>query len=100
VFFFQAEDGIRDRNVTGVQTCALPISDGQQETTETYRTEVSVPMEQIRIGVPFTFEIPIPADVASSYRGTYSYYSYVLHVGLDIAWGFDIIAQTPIVIVR
>src|SRR5699024_11752721 len=26
-FFFQAEDGIRDRNVTGVQTCALPISD-------------------------------------------------------------------------
>src|SRR5699024_11592914 len=23
----QAEDGIRDRNVTGVQTCALPISD-------------------------------------------------------------------------
>src|SRR5699024_11467928 len=26
-FFFQAEDGIRDRNVTGVQTCALPIFD-------------------------------------------------------------------------
>src|SRR5207244_9764213 len=26
VFFFQAEDGIRDDLVTGVQTCALPIS--------------------------------------------------------------------------
>src|SRR5437667_2142654 len=26
-FFFQAEDGIRDRDVTGVQTCALPIFD-------------------------------------------------------------------------
>src|SRR5256885_11434890 len=25
-FFFQAEDGIRDYRVTGVQTCALPIS--------------------------------------------------------------------------
>ena len=25
VFFFQAEDGIRGRLVTGVQTCALPI---------------------------------------------------------------------------
>ena len=25
VFFFQAEDGIRDIGVTGVQTCALPI---------------------------------------------------------------------------
>src|SRR5699024_7530360 len=46
-FFFQAEDGIRDRNVTGVQTCALPIwadetaeseqagsSDQQSETAE------------------------------------------------------------------
>src|SRR5256885_10347027 len=26
-FFFQAEDGIRDYKVTGVQTCALPISE-------------------------------------------------------------------------
>src|SRR3989475_8332811 len=26
LFFFQAEDGIRDLTVTGVQTCALPIS--------------------------------------------------------------------------
>src|SRR5439155_14702749 len=25
IFFFQAEDGIRDGHVTGVQTCALPI---------------------------------------------------------------------------
>src|SRR6267143_6593617 len=28
VFFFQAEDGIRDGTVTGVQTCALPICVG------------------------------------------------------------------------
>src|SRR2546425_3301738 len=28
-FFFQAEDGIRDKLVTGVQTCALPISIGR-----------------------------------------------------------------------
>src|SRR5256885_1012931 len=27
-FFFQAEDGIRDYKVTGVQTCALPICNG------------------------------------------------------------------------
>src|SRR5438034_11387330 len=31
-FFFQAEDGIRDHCVTGVQTCALPIS-AKRETT-------------------------------------------------------------------
>src|SRR5438132_8307613 len=30
-FFFQAEDGIRDHCVTGVQTCALPISPAQKE---------------------------------------------------------------------
>src|SRR5262249_57994992 len=30
VFFFQAEDGIRDWSVTGVQTCALPISSSAQ----------------------------------------------------------------------
>ena len=28
-FFFQAEDGIRDIGVTGVQTCALPICVGE-----------------------------------------------------------------------
>src|SRR5699024_1290221 len=34
--FFQAEDGIRDRNVTGVQTCALPISSGMSSTVRAY----------------------------------------------------------------
>src|SRR2546425_7355735 len=32
-FFFQAEDGIRDKLVTGVQTCALPISSGLDRDT-------------------------------------------------------------------
>src|SRR2546429_1973929 len=32
IFVFQAEDGIRDVAVTGVQTCALPISGEQPET--------------------------------------------------------------------
>src|SRR3712207_7989171 len=33
LFFFQAEDGIRDIGVTGVQTCALPISRGMRPGT-------------------------------------------------------------------
>src|SRR5256884_2056311 len=33
VFFFQAEDGIRDVAVTGVQTCALPISSNAYDNT-------------------------------------------------------------------
>src|SRR2546429_1164906 len=34
-FFFQAEDGIRDVAVTGVQTCALPISCAQPDVSST-----------------------------------------------------------------
>src|SRR5437867_8355381 len=36
IFFFQAEDGIRDRTVTGVQTCALPISNARTPNTVTH----------------------------------------------------------------
>src|SRR5215211_8342339 len=40
-FFFQAEDGIRDHCVTGVQTCALPIWPGAATVSEgTGRTTV------------------------------------------------------------
>src|SRR5688572_32654206 len=47
-FFFQAEDGIRDLTVTGVQTCALPISTrrpargGSQHGAEPCRQDVEV----------------------------------------------------------
>src|SRR5438128_4079267 len=36
-FFFQAEDGIRDATVTGVQTCALPIFGGIRDGAADYR---------------------------------------------------------------
>src|SRR5207249_6485118 len=41
LFFFQAEDGIRDRNVTGVQTCALPISTTTPWSTQRRRCATS-----------------------------------------------------------
>src|SRR5437870_9594521 len=37
LFFFQAEDGIRDGHVTGVQTCALPICASARSVTCTSR---------------------------------------------------------------
>src|SRR5690606_39616122 len=40
--FFQAEDGIRDFHVTGVQTCALPIS-------ETDTTLIMIPVEHMSL---------------------------------------------------
>src|SRR2546426_6650838 len=38
LFFFQAEDGIRDYKVTGVQTCALPISVARRAARRAWRT--------------------------------------------------------------
>src|SRR5688500_19715496 len=40
IYFLKAEDGIRDYKVTGVQTCALPISsDKQLDITHTYESQ-------------------------------------------------------------
>src|SRR5256886_10033215 len=39
-FFFQAEDGIRDLTVTGVQTCALPICAAASHVTRVLRLRV------------------------------------------------------------
>src|SRR5260370_7439098 len=44
IFFFQAEDGIRDSSVTGVQTCALPISESPRRLLE------RVPCETFALG--------------------------------------------------
>src|SRR3712207_9069974 len=44
-FFFQAEDGIRDIGVTGVQTCALPISILSQASTTV--THVNANLERV-----------------------------------------------------
>src|SRR5699024_2038336 len=51
-FFFQAEDGIRDRNVTGVQTCALPIYPGEG-LTEAEILEIKVAVgDRVEINAP------------------------------------------------
>src|SRR5699024_11610942 len=50
-FFFQAEDGIRDRNVTGVQTCALPICCGRKGSAladESRRDTTTTALEDLR----------------------------------------------------
>src|SRR5205823_10620847 len=58
--FFQAEDGIRVKLVTGVQTCALPISRRSAAQTDCR------PLERIRIGSPFVLRSaePAPAELA------------------------------------
>src|SRR5256886_7809897 len=49
-FFFQAEDGIRDLTVTGVQTCALPIFADEGEDVKATRAQHPV-IEEEEVGV-------------------------------------------------
>src|SRR5438445_12328045 len=49
-FFFQAEDGIRDIGVTGVQTCALPIFDGAARLVE-QEARVDAPAGEVDVVV-------------------------------------------------
>src|SRR5579862_8892042 len=66
-FFFQAEDGIRDGTVTGVQTCALPISSAQSvleaeqsedipQAAPVYgRQEIKAPFERSSLAITLLF---------------------------------------------
>src|SRR5699024_11390725 len=66
-FFFQAEDGIRDRNVTGVQTCALPISDPERG--------------MIHIGFTSSLASYILPTAISQFRAEYPHVKFQLHHG-------------------
>src|SRR2546430_5368542 len=54
MFFFQAEDGIRDLTVTGVQTCALPISKKWASTTHAHFWRASRMVRSQRSNRPVT----------------------------------------------
>src|SRR2546425_1598237 len=56
-FFFQAEDGIRDKLVTGVQTCALPISHNERRLNREYWSETSPSLKEWRLQVNLYFPI-------------------------------------------
>src|SRR3712207_8077176 len=60
-FFFQAEDGIRDIGVTGVQTCALPISAFEfiylQAYSDMLRSDVEYNKWLLRITDQFNFKL-------------------------------------------
>src|SRR5690349_23719819 len=57
-FFFQAEDGIRDLYVTGVQTCALPISMRQMVTSA--RRKLRFCAQRLRITIELRSSAPMP----------------------------------------
>src|SRR5699024_11734549 len=59
----QAEDGIRDRNVTGVQTCALPIYGGQKG----HRHRYSDPINYRALGAEYVGKVPSGIETKRGY---------------------------------
>src|SRR5256885_7805958 len=62
-FFFQAEDGIRDYKVTGVQTCALPISqDDHPRPAPQVCGSAQPPRRDLRVSQYFCTQLTFPGD--------------------------------------
>src|SRR2546421_8824506 len=61
-FFFQAEDGIRDLIVTGVQTCALPISRREEFTLEAAQVLVAVTSRPAAVPQRGRWAFPVLVD--------------------------------------
>src|SRR5690606_40929690 len=52
IFFFQAEDGIRDFHVTGVQTCALPIYSYKRRINDKNHPRYGAVLDGVEIATP------------------------------------------------
>src|SRR5919112_3381536 len=76
-FFFQAEDGIRDIGVTGVQTCALPISwrSAPMADAPILGAKKKVALDETAFGATFNGPLvheSVRAELAARRRGTHS----------------------------
>src|SRR2546429_2962317 len=92
-FFFQAEDGIRDVAVTGVQTCALPIYRRfqAQNTAATYARYLFTDCKDLIIDR----NTPIPYPYASAYLKFHFLQHSQLHSSTTLAW-FERLDQSPV----
>src|SRR6266498_5137887 len=81
VFFFQAEDGIRDADVTGVQTCALPISVNGDLNSRRARLQGMEPkggMTTIKADVPMAEILTYAQSLTSLTGGRGDYHMHFL----------------------
>src|SRR5207253_3350333 len=74
--FFQAEDGIRDGHVTGVQTCALPIS--EHSSRDRIRIDASDQVVRVKTEAgrrgpsQIDYAVTVPAWMALNLSGVYT----------------------------
>ena len=81
-FFFQAEDGIRDYKVTGVQTCALPISYLDPIIHEPFQTNI-VSIYRFTI-FWYTSLVLFKTEMAIFCKNQYNIYIYYIYIYIYI----------------
>src|SRR5258707_15288944 len=98
-FFFQAEDGIRDIGVTGVQTCALPITALDARPSTGKRPSSGRPADRSAAVVAGSGTRPIaerrPADPSAP---SASERDHILDVDLSVDLGRGLILANPILV--
>src|SRR5205807_6609544 len=62
-FFFQAEDGIRDYKVTGVQTCALPISGAIPKAGPSAGTAMFTSLASLMLNKPVRADVAMTGEI-------------------------------------
>src|SRR5207249_5180746 len=87
-FFFQAEDGIRDRNVTGVQTCALPIYPGAELVAAARARDVNV------VTVPGPTAVAAALSVSGLAADRYLFLGFLPRKGGERRRLLDFVAQS------
>src|SRR5690606_31805368 len=80
-FFFQAEDGIRDFHVTGVQTCALPISVNMQDYSLIFK-------DTFKDAMACNSSMPVPVSISMMDAESEALGNYCGDE-IDISWDFS-----------
>src|SRR5256885_1426190 len=109
LFFFQAEDGIRDYKVTGVQTCALPIYSGSgliwalKELSVPQRGHLMLscwktPIASLRLQLAhLTSCMARPSGLDGEHRGSGRQGSATLSNAISLCWGHSVLCGgTPL----
>src|SRR6267154_3513830 len=91
-FFFQAEDGIRHGRVTGVQTCALPISGGVPATP----TNDPEPAYGLASGVGRRIDLTSDVRAGRLWRSTTPWVSGTPRLYLRLRWESNTLFSTMI----
>src|SRR5437763_10051874 len=81
IFFFQAEDGIRDTSVTGVQTCALPISEFAADLIFIGTRGLDVDLHDLAHAFEFEYDLPVVGEPGDGADDVFEEFGIEIEIG-------------------